>query len=122
MPNREQGVFAFGCHFVPRDGVLEVTPWDGVGRRIVLRQYGLDFELGFGVFQSVLIDERKRSFEAKIENPSDREVEATLKVAGMWGSRLKVDGSLVECVDGVATCRVKLPASKTVSVKGIVVP
>lgn len=122
LPNRDLGVFAFGCHFVPRDGVLEVTPWDGVGRRIVLRQYGAVFELGFGCFKTVLLDERKRWFEAKVENPSDRDVEASLTIEGMWGSKLDIDNIPVECVDGVATIRLRLPAGQVTSVKGKVIP
>lgn len=121
LPNRDQGVFAFGCHFRPHDGSVEVIPWDGVGRRIVIRQLGFEFETTFGCIQRLDLDERKRRFEVDIENPSDRDVTSTLKITGMWGTKIQISGQDVDCMDGVALVKIVLPAGTAQTFEGKVI-
>ncbi len=122
LPNRTTGTFTFGCHFEAGEEAFTVRPWDGVGRRIVMRQIGAEFELAFGRFKELRLDARKRWFEADIENPADKDVSARLTVTGLWGSRLEVAGSEVHSTDGTAVCTITLPAGKSVTVKGKVLP
>ena len=117
LPNHRQGVYAFGCHFESTKDAYVVRPWEGVGRKVVLRQIGAEFRLSFGRFIELRLDRGKRWFEADIENPSDKDVRAELTLSGMWGVAVSVQGKT--SADGVVP--LALPAGQTVSVKGNVV-
>jgi hypothetical protein len=121
LPNRNLGLFAFGCHFETDDDTMLIRPWDGVGRRIVLRQIGAEFRLTFGRFIEVRMDYRKRNVQMKIENPCDKAVESKLTISGLWGQRLQWQGKVIEAQRGVFTVRLRLPASSTVAMEGSVV-
>lgn len=121
LPNREQGVYTFGCHYGLVDAVHTVAPWDGVGRRVILRQIGAEFHLGFGCFDEVRLDERKRWFEATVDNPSDKHVNAELRIRGLWGAEVEIEGQRVKARDGWAVATVSLPAGTKTTVKGKVV-
>src|SRR5205085_10560959 len=60
LPSRSYGVFTFGCHFEVEGNAYIVRPWDGVGRRIVLRQVGAEFDVTFGRMYEIRLDVRKR--------------------------------------------------------------
>ena len=121
FPNQKQGYYTFGCHFESGKEVYVVRPWDGVGRKIVLRQIGAEFKLDFGRFIELRLDPQKRWFEADVQNPSDKDVRARLSVSGMWGVALNVQGKTVSAEGGVAEAQVSLPARQTVKVTGNVV-
>lgn len=121
LPSRGQSPTAFGCHYEARDGAYHVRPWDGVGRRIVLRQIGAEFSLDFGVFQSLRLGVDKRWFEASIENPSDKDVQAALTAKGLWGLEVKVGSNILEAEDGTVRAEVVLPADRVVTIRGEVV-
>jgi len=118
LPNRDQGIFTFGCHFENDHGFHVVRPWDGVGRRIILRQFDAEFELTFGCFHELRLDERKRSFSAQIVNPSDKDVKADLRVKGLWGNTILVQNRNYDAVDGEVQFPVTLPAGQTTTVTG----
>jgi hypothetical protein len=122
LPNRAQGVYTFGCRFESDESGMTVEPWDGVGRRIVLRQIGVDLELGFGSFVRLKLDHRRRWFEADVHNPSDKEVDAWLRAKGLWGTGLEVDGRVAVMDKGTAQCPIRLQASRTVRLAGKVTP
>ena len=63
LPNQKQGIYTFGCHFESTDDAYVVRPWEGVGRRIVMRQIGAEFRLTFGRFIELRVDRAKRWFE-----------------------------------------------------------
>lgn len=115
LPNRSAGAYSFGCHFDQDETRYVVRPWDGVGKRVVLRQIEAEFELGFGRIEELTLDHRKRWAELQVENPSDKNVRSFLKVRGLWGSVLQVQNRNVEVQRGVATATIDLPAGKTVS-------
>ncbi|MCW5936144.1 MAG: hypothetical protein KIT11_02410 [Fimbriimonadaceae bacterium] len=121
LPNRATGLYTFGCHFEADEEAYTVRPWDGVGRRIVLRQIGAEFRLSFGRCEELKLDVRKRWFEARIWNPSDKDVTAKLTISGLWGRNVAIQGAAVEAPDGVAICPIHLPAGQKVVVKGRVV-
>lgn len=137
LPNRELGPVTFGCHFEQDEDRYRVRPWDGVGRRIVLRQIGAAFEWSFGKCLELEMDLRKRWVRARLQNPSDREVRTQMRMTGLWGTQVHVDvqpedgkvlsafarsqAATVDSVDGSATFSFKLPAGKTVTIEGKVV-
>lgn len=110
LPAKGQMIYAFGCHFESDQGRIQVRPWDGVGRRIVLRQIGAEFEVSFGQIRQLVLDERKRWAELKVFNPADKEVRSEITVRGMWGQTLNVGGRNVESVEGEARALVSLSA------------
>ncbi|MBV6459629.1 MAG: hypothetical protein HONBIEJF_02779 [Fimbriimonadaceae bacterium] len=121
LPNRSLGTFSFGCHFESDGNSYVVRPWEGVGRRIYLRQIGAEFELSFGKFDEVKMDSRKRKVEARISNPCDKDVTANLVLRGLWGSRLSIDGKLIDAVNGEMRAAIALPGKKSIVVTGTVV-
>jgi hypothetical protein len=118
LPNQKMGTYVFGCHFELTDDAYVVRPWEGVGRKIVLRQIGASFSLEFGRFGELRLDRQKRWFEADIQNPSDKEVRTNLLVSGLWGGSVVVGGRSISAVEGTLTIPVVLPARQTVSVNG----
>lgn len=121
LPNRELGVMTFGCHYGQEGDSHIVRPWDGVGRRIVMRQFGAEFTLNFGCFQELKLDMRLRSFDAVIENPSEKDVATTMLISGMWGTELEVGGVSLQAKDGVFTVPIALTAQSTMRVRGRIV-
>ncbi len=122
LPNGSQGTYTFGCHFESEAGAYSIRPWDGVGRRVYLRQISAGFELSFGRFSLVRLDQRKRWFEVRIENPCDKDVKCELKVNGLWGTQIQTLGRMIESKDGVFGINLVLPANQTVHVTGKVMP
>lgn len=118
LPNRDQGIFTFGCHLESEQNEYIVRPWDGVGRRVILRQIDAEFELNFGCFKEIRLDERKRSFTAMIWNPSDKDVKAEIRVKGLWGTVINVANRNHEAVDGQVVCPITLPANQVTTVTG----
>lgn len=121
LPNRSQEYYTFGCHFEVDGNAYVLQPWDGVGRKIVMRQIGAEFRLSFGQFELLRLDQRKRWFEAEVHNPGDKDVETTLTVKGLWGSAVRVNGVESMAQRGVATLRLRLPARSTQLWRGQVV-
>lgn len=118
LPSRAAGATAFGCHFETNDDAYVVRPWDGVGRRVAMRQIGFDLELAFGCLQQLRLDLKKRWFEAQVENPSDKDVRTRLRVRGLWGSVVRAGSQTVEAVDGVVTLEAVLPAQRVATIRG----
>lgn len=121
LPNRGPGLFIFGCHFEAGEDTYIIRPWEGVGRRIILRQIGASFELEFGQFKSLVLDQRLRHFEAEIENPASKEVEVGMVARGLWGQKVEVQGRVFESHNGMTRISFKLPANETIKVSGKVI-
>lgn len=114
LPNRGSAPYVFGCRFTEDEGgTMTVRPWDGVGRKVVLRQIAAEFRLRFGRFRSVRLDGRKRWAEFEIENPADKDIRTELEIKGLWGSQIQIAGRVVEAVDGRAEVGILLPAGRT---------
>jgi hypothetical protein len=118
LPNQKMGTYVFGCHFEITDDSYVVRPWEGVGRKIVLRQIGATFALSFGRFLELRMDRQKRWFEADVQNPSDKEVRATLVLSGLWGGSVVVGGKTYVSDLGRVEVPLVLPARQTVTVAG----
>lgn len=102
LPSHVQGTFTFGCHFETGENSYTVTPWDGVFQLIVLRQLNAEFEVNFGQMRRVELDMRKRWANITINNPSDQAVKFRLKVKGLWGNLLEMDGKSYHSNEGVS--------------------
>ena len=63
-------------------------------------------------------EDRLRSFDTIIENPSDKEVVAKLAIFGLWGSELEVAGVTVTAQDGTFKVPVTLSPNSTMRVRG----
>lgn len=113
LPSHAQGVFTFGCHFETTDGAHRVTPWDGVGQRIILRQINAEFELAFGQIRHVVLDTRKRWAEFHIQNSCDKEVRTRIRVRGLWGRVLKLDSKPYIATDGQVSLPLTLKPNST---------
>ncbi len=121
LPNRSQGFYTFGCHLEQEGGKFVIRPWDGVGRRLVFRQIGVEILLGFGQLQSVTIDERKRWIEMQIENPAEREVRADLRIRGLWGRQVQIMNKTLSSVDGLVETAIALPGGRITTVTAKVI-
>ena len=125
LPSRTQGVVTFGCAFeVEGEGAEEgfvVRPWDGVGRRIVVRHVGLDVRCEGARIEEMRVGATKRAATFSLRNSSDKPLPARLEVRGLWGARFSVDGETVEAEGGAlrAAIPVEAGAVKTVRIEVI---
>lgn len=110
LPSRSYGVFTFGCHFEVDEKSYHVRPWDGIGRKVVLRQVGAEFETTFGRIRELRLDLRKRWATVEIDSPADKPIKSFLRVRGMWGSSFDVLGKNVKAMHGELTVPLSLPA------------
>ena len=121
LPSRTQGVVTFGAFFeVEGEGAEEtfvVRPWDGVGRRIVVRHVGLDARCEGARIDEMRLVATKRAATFSLRNPSDRTLPARLEVRGLWGSRFRVEGESVEAEGGVLRTSVEVAAGETKTVR-----
>ena len=121
LPTAAAGVTTFGCQFEVEsdDGVetFRVRPWDGVGRRIVVRQIGLEVEAKNATIAELKFDTRKRKAVAVLENMSDKDLVAELKIRGMWGRRFEVMGRELQGEDGEVRADVPVAAKSAARVE-----
>ena len=123
LPSRSSGVVTFGCAFeVEGEGADEtfvVRPWDGVGRRIVVRHVGLDVRCEGARIEEFRATATKRGATLTLRNSSDKPLSARLEVRGLWGTRFRVDEGTIEAEGGAlrATVEVAAGASRTVTVE-----
>lgn len=117
LPNRNYGVFTFGCHFEVQDDHYVVRPWDGIGRKVVLRQMSAEFHLNVGKLREVRLDTRKRWCTLVLENPTDLNLRSELRVRGLWGEVFEVLGETVEASDGELAVSLPLAARSVARVE-----
>jgi hypothetical protein len=121
LPTRNAGVITFGCHFEmdSKDGrdLYTIRPWDGVGRRIVVRQIGLEVKTSFGVIRELVFDTRKRWARMLVYNPSDRASAAEIFVKGLWGNQVEFQGQTFESSNGVVVIPFHVAADDTVELE-----
>lgn len=117
LPSRQYGVFTFGCHFEVDEEAYTVRPWDGVGRLVVLRQVGAEFEAASCRIEEVKLDTRKRWASVKLMNTSDKTLWGELRVRGLWGNAFSVLGRRVEAVDGEIAISTELAPGGTGTVE-----
>lgn len=96
LPSPTTGAITFGCTFEAKekdDGLeLRVRPWDGVGRRVVIRQVGFEVEAQAGKIREVRLHTRKRRALIELENTAASQRQGHVRIRGMWGSQFEVNG------------------------------
>ncbi|GEM_PF-512806 len=126
LPSRTQGVVTFGCVFeVEGEGADEtfiVRPWDGVGRRIVVRHVGLDVRSEGARIEEFRAKATKHEATLTLRNSSDKPLPARLEVRGLWGTRFRLgpegaDGETLEVEGGVLRASVTLEAGSTRTIR-----
>jgi hypothetical protein len=121
LPSRTQGVVTFGCAFeVEGEGAGEtfiVRPWDGVGRRIVVRHVGLDVRCEGARIDEMRVSATKRSATFSLRNSSDKPLPARLEVRGLWGSAFQVDEETLELDGEVLRANLPIPAGEVRTVR-----
>ncbi|MFI5386371.1 MAG: DUF5695 domain-containing protein [Fimbriimonadales bacterium] len=120
LPTGPSGVTTFGCRFGSEGHngeELLVQPWDGVGRRIVVRQLGMEVEASFGKIVELRFDIRKRRARVVLQNPADKDLEALITVKGLWGSRVEASGVTLEALDGELNAPIYLPREATAALE-----
>lgn len=104
LPSGVSGTVTFGCHFASEtQGNTEefvVRPWDGVNRRIVVRQLGIEASSTFGRILELRFDARKRRASVLMQNPAEKDLQAILTVRGLWGTKADVSGTAVQADPG----------------------
>jgi hypothetical protein len=117
LPSRNAGVATFGCHFEvvsnPPGDLFVVRPWDGVGRRIVVRQLGVEVETSFGKIAQLRFDGRKRYASLSIVNPSNKDIQARVTIKGLWGSEVEVCGKVIKGENGEIVVPCELSSGET---------
>lgn len=121
LPNREMGIMTFGCHYESENNNHIVRPWDGVGRKIILRQIGVEFRTNFGVFTELKLQNRLRSFELIIENPADKDIESEIAITGLWGTRLAALNQVFVADQGQFRIPTLLPAGSLLKLTGQII-
>lgn len=115
------GARSFGCTFESSRTLFgdeySLAPWDGLGRRIVVRQIGLEVEAGFGRIRALRFDTRKRWLEMTIANGSESSIVAPIVVRGLWGRAFSAQNADVEVRDGEIRLRCPLEPSSDTLVK-----
>lgn len=115
LPSRSFGVFTFGCHFESEDGGYRVRPWDGVGRKVILRQIGAEFHTSYGTIRELDMDSRKRNLRVVLENSADKDMKAEFRAKGLWGTAFESGGKRLEAVGGEVVATVSLPKRGTLT-------
>lgn len=113
LPMRGTGVHTFGCHFeVPDTDPIEefvVRPWDGVGRRIVVRHLGVEAKCENARMLQLRFSADKRSASVLLQNTSDKDLDAQLEIRGLWGLRFEVDDAEAFSEGGALRFSAKVP-------------
>ena len=117
LPVRGSGLQSFGGTLkyetrrkIPR---VVVRPWDGVGRRIFVRQLGVDVVTTFGHMDELSVDLAKRTAHIKLTNPSDRDQICEVNVKGLWGTSIRSDDVTIENSAQGVTRSITLTAKST---------
>ena len=114
-------IYSFGCHFEQHQNYYQITPWDGVGRKIILRQISAEFYLTFGKIEKLKLDVQKRWFKVKIFSPAHEDLCVQLIVIGLWGSKLEMHKRVFEGSNGKIVASFTLSAQKITVVSGKVI-
>ena len=118
LPSRSSGVVTFGCHFESDNEsgneYYIIRPWDGVGRRVVVRQFGIEVFAEVGQIVEVKVDSRKRHASVTMKNNSNADLIAQFRVKGMWGNQFEVAGKQMQGQNGELKASVLIHANASV--------
>lgn len=117
LSNQDRGFINFGMHFdtYPNDGmtVFRLEPWDGVGRRIVVRHLNLIVECEGAKMDLLEFDINLRWLKVSIDNTNETlERAVRIKVDGLWGSKFAVEGADFAIRQGVLELQTQLEGTR----------
>ncbi len=104
---------SFGCFYSQEKEWSKVTPWDGVGRRIVVRAYGLVVETEFGCIRELRFKRDRSEAVIKIENTASEARTIKGRIRGLWGEHCKVNGEPVQAENGWVAIEVSCESETT---------
>jgi hypothetical protein len=113
----DRGFVPTGLHFesYPKDGmtILRLEPWDGVGRRIVVRHLNLIVEVDGAKIDCLEFDINLQWAKIVLDNPTEAmKRKATISVDGLWGTQFLVDGAEFAIKDGVVHLNTTVEAGR----------
>ncbi|MBS1728184.1 MAG: hypothetical protein JST51_15805 [Armatimonadetes bacterium] len=102
----DRGFVPLGVHFesYPRDGmtIIRLEPWDGVGRRIMVRHLNLSVEVEGAKIDVIEFDVNLRWAKVTLDNPTETMKRKTrVLVDGLWGTKFVVTDADSKVEDGV---------------------
>lgn len=106
LSSLDRGFVPVGVHFesYPKDGMtmLRLEPWDGVGRRIIVRHLNLMVEADGAKIDCLEFDINLQYAKIVLDNPTEAMKRKTrVMVDGLWGTEFAVTGAEHKIVDGV---------------------
>ena len=118
LPSRASGVTTFGCHFeIETSGAVDIfviRPWDGVGRKVIIRQISVEVEADSGQLLEIQVDSRKRNAKVTLANHSESNLVGQFRIKGLWGSVFDVAGSELQSENGELRVSLPIGAGETV--------
>jgi len=121
LPSPTTGAITFGCTFEAKekeDGLeLRVKPWDGVGRKVSIRQVGFDVEAKIGKIREVRVHSRKRKAWIEVQNTAPIQRMAKLKIDGLWGSQFEVNGKKEHTAGGSLSVERSMPPGGVIAIE-----
>lgn len=98
LSNQDRGFISFGTHFdtYPKDGmtVFRLEPWDGVGRRVVVRHMNLIVSCEGAKIDLLEFDVNLQWLKLSLDTPNeamDRKI--VVEIDGLWGTHFTVEGA-----------------------------
>jgi hypothetical protein len=115
LPSLGRSLLTYGCRFEVEEErqteVFTIRPWEGVGRRIIVRQVGMEVETTAGRIEELRFDARKRNARISLQNASDKDLTTELIVKGMWGRQCRAAGKTYVAEGGAIRVPVLMPAN-----------
>ncbi len=113
----DRGFVPLGVHFesYPRDGmtVIRLEPWDGVGRRIVVRHLNLTIEVDGAKIDVVEFDVNLRWAKITLDNPTEAMKRKTkIAVEGLWGTKFVVTDAESRFEEGILNLETTVEAGR----------
>jgi hypothetical protein len=107
MATRTEGLQTFGCHFESLESGAEekftLKPWDGMGKRILVRHLGLEVTAHNCIIKELNFDASKRYATLTVQNSSDKRLMTMMEIRGLWGEKFELDRKEYHSVDGMLT-------------------
>lgn len=119
LPSADRGFITFGgsVEAYSRDGkpCLRIVPWDGVGRRVVIRHMNVIVEVEGAKIDSLELAADLRWMQLTLDNPNEAvRRAATIRVEGLWGTQFRcsdganqMDGAVLEVKLAVEGARLR---------------
>lgn len=117
LPSRQGGVATLGCRFemerAKGEEIYVIRPWDGVRRKVVARQLGVEAHAEGVQIEELRFDALKRHAAITLVNPAGFKREGRVRLRGLWGDEFMVAGSAAKAIDGEIALKMPLKAGES---------